>query len=44
MSDAFLTNMELVKEGKLVCKQKRCRFYYNCDNYNCGYLELAEPK
>jgi hypothetical protein len=44
MSDVFLTNMQLIKEGKLVCKQKKCRFYHNCDNYNCSYLELAEPK
>ena len=44
MSDVFLTNMQLVKEGKLVCKQKKCRFYHNCDNYNCSYLELAELK
>lgn len=42
MSDVFLTNMQLVKEGKLVCKQKKCRFYNNCDNYNCSYLELAD--
>ena len=42
MKDDFLTNMQLVKEGKLVCKQKKCRFYHNCDNYNCSYLELAE--
>ena len=34
--------MQLVKEGKLVCKQNKCRFYNNCDNYNCSYLELAE--
>ena len=42
MSEVFLTNMQLVKEGKLVCKQNKCRFYNNCDNYNCSYLELAE--
>ena len=44
MTDVFLTNMQLVKEGKLVCKQKKCRFYHNCDNYNCSYLELTESK
>ena len=44
MKDDFFTNMQLVKEGKLVCKQKKCRFYHDCDNYNCSYLELAEPK
>lgn len=38
----FLKNMQLVKEGKLVCKQKKCRFYHNCDNYNCSYLEPVD--
>ena len=37
--DIFFKNMQLVKEGKLVCKQKKCRFYHNCDNYSCSYLE-----
>lgn len=44
MKDDFLTNMQLVKEGKLICKQNKCRFYHNCDNYNCSYLEIAELK
>jgi len=39
---SFLANMQLVKEGKLVCKQKKCRFYNDCDNYNCDYLEMAD--
>lgn len=38
----FLTNMQLVKEGKLVCKQNKCRFYNDCDNYNCSYLEPVD--
>ena len=38
----FLKNMQLVKEGKLVCKQKKCRFYNDCDNYSCSYLEPAD--
>lgn len=44
MKDDFLTNMQLVKEGKLICKQNKCRFYHNCDNYNCSYLEIAEER
>lgn len=44
MTDVFLTNMRLLKEGKLVCKQKKCRFYHACDNYTCSYLELVELK
>lgn len=39
---SFLANMQLVKEGKLVCKQKKCRFYNDCDNYSCSYLEMVD--
>lgn len=43
IKEVFLTNnMQLVKEGKLVCKQKKCRFYNDCDNYNCSYLEPVD--
>lgn len=38
----YLKNMQLVKEGKLVCKQKKCRFYNDCDNYSCSYLESTD--
>lgn len=38
----YLKNMQLVKEGKLVCKQKECRFYNDCDNYSCSYLEPVD--
>ena len=38
----YLKNMQLVKEGKLVCKQKKCRFYNDCDNYSCSYLEPVD--
>ncbi len=44
MENVFLINMQLVKEGKLFCKQNKCRFYHNCDNYNCTHLEIAEKK
>lgn len=38
----YLKNMQLVKEGKLVCKQNKCSFYNDCDNYSCSYLEPVD--
>lgn len=42
IKEVYLKNMQLVKEGKLVCKQKKCRFYNDCDNYSCSYLESTD--